>query len=100
MIPNTESPVCVCNASYCDTIPPLKPVPNTQYVAYTTSKSGERLKQDVQSFANTSNSNCTVIEINIEKQYQNIIGWGGAVTDAVGINIKSLSTEAQKKLLE
>ncbi|KAF2892655.1 hypothetical protein ILUMI_13518 [Ignelater luminosus] len=101
LIPNTESPVCVCNASYCDTIPALEKISSSHYVLYTTSKSGERLKKDVQSFTNSSSSTrSTVVKINIEKEYQTIIGWGGAVTDAVGININSLSIEAQKKLLE
>ncbi|KAJ8927687.1 hypothetical protein NQ314_019823 [Rhamnusium bicolor] len=41
----------------------------------------------------------TTIKIN-KRQYQSIVGFGGAFTDATGINIRSLPEGAQKKLLE
>lgn len=37
--------------------------------------------------------------INKEQVYQHITGWGGSFTDAAGINIASLSSPAQDKLL-
>ncbi|KAK6038327.1 hypothetical protein COOONC_24169 [Cooperia oncophora] len=40
------------------------------------------------------------ITIDARKSHQSIIGFGGAFTDAVGINLRSLSEETQKKLLE
>ncbi|KAF2880502.1 hypothetical protein ILUMI_25673 [Ignelater luminosus] len=99
MIPKTESPVCVCNVLYCDTIAPVERVLSSKYVLYTTSKSGKRLQRDVQSFTNNI-TRSTIIELDIKKEYQTIIGWGGAITDSVGINIRNLSTETQKKLLK
>ena len=34
--------VCVCNATYCDTIDPVVPVPTGQYLMYTSSMEGLR----------------------------------------------------------
>ena len=40
------------------------------------------------------------MSINYNKTFQKIIGFGGAFTDAAGINILSLPVKAQKKLLQ
>ena len=37
--------------------------------------------------------------INVSKTYQRILGFGGAFTDAAGINIESLSLKAKENLL-
>ena len=42
----------------------------------------------------------TILTLNPQNRYQNIDGFGGAFTDASGINIRNLSTEAQEKLLQ
>jgi O-glycosyl hydrolase len=39
------------------------------------------------------------IYVNESNKFQNIIGFGGAFTDAAGINIQQLSSAAQKNLL-
>jgi len=41
-----------------------------------------------------------VIKIDTSTRFQSLEGFGGAFTDATGINILSLPTEAQTKLLE
>lgn len=41
-----------------------------------------------------------VIEIDRSETFQKINGFGGAFTDATGINVKSLSRETREKLLE
>ena len=38
--------------------------------------------------------------INYDVRFQTIKGFGGAFTDAAGINIKSLSSKAQERLLQ
>lgn len=40
-----------------------------------------------------------VIQVNRDTTYQSIIGFGGAFTDAAGINIASLSPSAQDNLI-
>lgn len=41
------------------------------------------------------------MEVNANKKYQSILGFGGAFTDAAGINIMdNLKTDSRKKLLE
>lgn len=37
--------------------------------------------------------------VNTETQYQKIVGYGAAFTDAAGINIKSLGESTQEHLL-
>lgn len=41
-----------------------------------------------------------VLKINRKNEYQTIYGFGGAFTDAAGINIFNLSTKAQEKLIK
>lgn len=47
---------------------------------------------------NCANSS-DALNLNTKERYQTIVGYGGAFTDAVGMNIKKLSSEAQDKLL-
>ena len=38
--------------------------------------------------------------VNRSVEYQTMIGFGGAVTDAAGLNVFALSSETRNKLLE
>lgn len=90
--------VCVCDASYCDTIETPQLPSQGSYVLYTSNKEGLRFLKssgDFKNFTITAN-----IKININKTYQTIKGFGGAFTDATGINIKALSEATQEKLLK
>lgn len=40
-----------------------------------------------------------MVTIDVSKRFQQIIGFGGAFTDATGINVLSLSVESQRNLL-
>lgn len=40
------------------------------------------------------------ISVQSQSKYQTILGFGGAFTDAVGENLKSLSKKTQKKLID
>ncbi|XP_005104817.1 lysosomal acid glucosylceramidase [Aplysia californica] len=92
-----EHKVCVCNSSYCDTTPTVEPVPKGQYIVFTTSRNGLRLDKKVLKAVNVSKS--AVFKIDTKTRRQKIIGFGGAFTDAAGINIASLPSDAQKKLI-
>ncbi|XP_050667046.1 lysosomal acid glucosylceramidase-like isoform X1 [Leptidea sinapis] len=93
-----QSVVCVCNATYCDELHRSLPTKQTFYV-YTTSESGLRFKKVAHTFKDEC-VNCNQIDLvlDLKRTYQKIQGFGGAVTDAAGINWKSLNTALRKLL--
>ncbi|CAK8681572.1 unnamed protein product [Clavelina lepadiformis] len=96
------SVVCVCNATYCDTVVSTRPVPFQSVSIYSSTKSGSRFDFGVQKLFGLSpsiNTNPTVITLDFEKRYQMIKGFGGAVTDAATINMMSLSAKTRENLL-
>ena len=44
--------------------------------------------------------NILKVDINATRRFQKILGFGGAFTDAAGINLYRLSEETQQKFLE
>lgn len=46
-----------------------------------------------------SSTDTTVLNIDTSKKYQTILGFGGAFTDSVGINIRNLSDATQDQLM-
>lgn len=89
--------VCVCNSTYCDTVPPLPKLTRGQAAVYTSSQAGDRMALSNISIASTPTG--VVYQLNRNKTRQNIIGFGGAFTDSAGINIASLPKAAQDKLI-
>ena len=90
--------VCVCNSTYCDTVEGVDILSGNIYV-YESTLNGKRLefrKTPSNLFETTLN---ITININQSKQFQKIFGFGGAFTDAVGINLLKLSNSTQKRLL-
>ncbi|XP_063434087.1 lysosomal acid glucosylceramidase-like [Mytilus trossulus] len=93
--------VCVCNSTYCDRVESNDPIPKGRYTVYTSNKEGYRLLKTYGQFNSTpSTTNKGIFTINKNVTYQTMIGFGGAFTDAAGINIASLSSEAQENLLK
>ena len=92
-----EHKVCVCNSLYCDTIPSVDPLPLGKYVVVTTTREG--LRFDKQIFDSMNSSKTATFKINTTLRRQQIIGFGGAFTDAAGINIASLPADVQNKLI-
>ncbi|GMS97780.1 hypothetical protein PENTCL1PPCAC_19955, partial [Pristionchus entomophagus] len=90
--------VCVCNATHCDDIEPLESfiAPGTAILYRSDSKGGRMDKSTVKQ---TSNPARITIEIDASTTFQEIIGFGGAFTDAVGVNLAALSNPAQDNLL-
>ncbi|KAJ9573851.1 hypothetical protein L9F63_008775, partial [Diploptera punctata] len=93
--------VCVCNATYCDSLPSQFNVPDGGFLAYVSSKDGRRFYNIAGTFQNTFQDGDAeaVFTVNQEITYQEMFGFGGAMTDASGINIASLSESAQENLL-
>lgn len=92
--------VCVCNSTYCDTITEQKPQQN-QYLWYTSTEDGKRMELSVHNFsAKNEPENDIVFLVDSSQKFQTIQGFGGAMTDAAALNIRSLSNETQRMLLE
>lgn len=92
--------VCVCNSTYCDTVPPLGDIFEQTLKIYYTSETEPGFNVKEATFNGTKNPDVFQIKVNSDVTYQKIIGFGGAFTDATSINIKKLPDEAQQKLLE
>lgn len=92
--------ICVCNASYCDIVPPLGDVTDQVLKIYYTGASDPGFNTKETTFTDVKNPDAFKIRVNADVTYQKIIGFGGAFTDAASINIKKLSDDAQQKLLE
>ena len=94
--------VCVCNATLCDDLDPIKKTAKGIVTVFQSSKDGDRFKESQLKFgAKAANaSKAQTIVIDRSKTYQKIIGFGGAFTDASGLNIKSLPEKLQQRIIE
>ncbi|XP_064032146.1 lysosomal acid glucosylceramidase-like [Pogoniulus pusillus] len=93
------SVVCVCSATYCDTLDPVVlPAPGT-YVKYESSKAGKRLERSQGSFQHNGQTPDFHLTLDTAQRYQKVKGFGGSVTDSAAINIQSLSKDAQNHLI-
>ncbi|XP_043259524.1 lysosomal acid glucosylceramidase-like [Colletes gigas] len=94
--------VCVCNATYCDGLSKNQPeVPDEgNAFMYVSNKNGLRLQESLVQF-NTCHISLfeSTLTVDTTKRYQTIAGFGGALTDSAGLNIKKLSSAAQDQLL-
>lgn len=96
-----EGMVCVCNASYCDE-PGLVQAPAAGAATLVlTSKAGARFQHSDLAFqaAGQADTSEAVLSVNQSIRYQQVHGFGGAMSDAAGINMASLSSAAREKLL-
>ncbi|XP_076646317.1 lysosomal acid glucosylceramidase-like [Halictus rubicundus] len=98
-----EKIVCVCNATYCDETPEQDPkVPaNGKFYWYVSAKDGRRLSFKEREFGECSNPTLDQVTLNVDSsiQYQQVLGFGGAFTDAAGIHLRNLSEPVQDKLI-
>jgi len=93
--------ICVCDSTYCDTVPKIADLTSGQYQLYTTSQANLGFYSTLGNFSNTSEIAVGWVTVaDLSRTHQSIIGFGGAFTDATGINIARLSTEAQDLLLQ
>jgi hypothetical protein len=75
--------VCVCNATYCDDLEPIKKTTKGVITLFETSKKGDRFKESALKFGDTHSEHVTktqTITIDKTKKLQKIIGFGGAFT--------------------
>ncbi|CAH0546585.1 unnamed protein product [Brassicogethes aeneus] len=92
--------VCVCNSTYCDTVPELN-VSAGKYQIYTTSIGHLGFTSTIGELQKSTNE-VSEHKINLVKvsTKQKVLGFGGAFTGSTGVNIKSLPEAAQEKLLK
>ncbi|XP_072934602.1 lysosomal acid glucosylceramidase-like [Epargyreus clarus] len=98
-IPN-RSLVCVCNETYCDELTRVIPGKG-QYITYTSSAAGLRFQKGKGYFKTCSSNNNGdyLINVNADKKYQKVKGFGGAVTDSAAYLWKSLPKGMQQDLV-
>jgi len=89
-------------ASPCPPIVTLTPEDTEEgtYTIYTTSQDGDRLtKLSKQSFSPTSNDGWQEIKLDTSVIHQQILGFGGALTDAASITVGKMNDEVQAAIL-
>ncbi|XP_069650506.1 lysosomal acid glucosylceramidase isoform X6 [Haliaeetus albicilla] len=94
-----DAMVCVCNATYCDTLDPVVLPALGTYVKYESSKAGKRLERSEGSFQHSLHAPDLVLAVDTTQRYQKVKGFGGSITDAAAMNIFSLPETAQDHLL-
>lgn len=98
----TYGNVCVCNSTYCDTVPSVLNLTSGEYQWYTTSAVQLGFSSTSGKFTNSTststNATITVPQLNLTRQ--TIVGFGGAFTDATGINVLKLSEASQTNWLK
>ncbi|KAH9645565.1 hypothetical protein HF086_005214 [Spodoptera exigua] len=95
-----ESVVCVCNASYCDTISRTTP-DDDEYIVYTSSRAGSRFKKSFGKFKTSEKVTCPVtFVLELENKHQIIEGFGAAITDSAAINWMSLSSKLRQRFID
>ncbi|PSN49703.1 hypothetical protein C0J52_05335 [Blattella germanica] len=103
---NYDSVVCVCNATYCDDIGTIPEPTKDKYLHIVSSLDGDRLACSEEEFTTFGPFFIALVspvivlyEIQTNTKFQTMKGFGGAMTDAAGMNIASLSNATQEKLL-
>ncbi|XP_065322963.1 lysosomal acid glucosylceramidase-like [Gordionus sp. m RMFG-2023] len=96
--------VCVCNATYCDYFRLPERVVGNKVLVYTSSQSGLRFSKSEHTFINYGgpqhdNDGSVVLTIDSRKKYQSILGFGGAITDAVVLNYYNMTGPTKSAFL-
>nr|XP_054933370.1 putative glucosylceramidase 4 [Dermacentor andersoni] len=99
------SVVCVCNVTYCDFAGDIGLPPSGSAFAFESSKDGLRLAKTSIPLSraptqDTSVNDTLLLVLDSSKTYQIVYGFGGAFTDAAGINVKSLPEKLQDDLIK
>lgn len=92
--------ICVCNSTYCDTVPKIGKLTSDDIKIFYTSNTKPGFNVDASKFSGSKDPSVIGVNVNDTIIHQKILGFGGAFTDSTGINIKSLPAAAQKNLLE
>ncbi|CAI5731242.1 unnamed protein product [Peronospora farinosa] len=92
--------ICVCNVTHCDSIVgDHSKLKMGQVGIYTTSKAGDRLTYMVANLDSLPVDEPTFY-IDVTTQFQTMLGFGGAFTDAADINLYKLAPKLQDLALD
>jgi len=96
-----DSVYCVCTEDYCDTLDPIEVTPLGTVQIFESSQAGKRLDKRTQDFNGPENPDGTPWTVTIDRTttFQEIIGFGGAYSDAAAVAIGNLSPNLQDKLM-
>ncbi|XP_037093999.1 lysosomal acid glucosylceramidase-like [Pollicipes pollicipes] len=96
-----DSVVCVCNATYCDPFPSLTPAMGANATVVTSSRAGDRFVVSSAQWKPMVRPQPAALTLNLGQGdlRQRLLGFGGAFTDAAGVNINSLPEDVQAQLL-
>ncbi|XP_023343121.1 glucosylceramidase [Eurytemora carolleeae] len=92
------SHVCVCNSTYCDTLS-IPDIEANTILHIESDREGKRFAQSTVEWGEGDETVGVLVNVDSSRLYQTILGFGGAFTDAAGINIAKLSKEAQENLI-
>lgn len=82
--------VCVCTADYCDTLEDIEPQNVGDYVVVSSSKGSAPFLVRKGLFNASAKSETTHIEVQRNKEYQKMYGFGGALTGSVSHILEKL----------
>lgn len=100
---NYSNIACLCDTNHCDKHPFDWPTSFKYVFRAETSKAGKRFKQSTIPVSDVTNNNASIdatIELFIYKRQQQVLGFGGGLTDSVAFEIQSLSSEMRESILE
>lgn len=88
--------VCVCNSTYCDTLDLPEPKAGEYYVI-TSSKGGKRFSIQAGKLQNKADDLDEKVLLTIDpyNTYSKVVGFGGAFTDAVTVNLQKMTPSQQ-----
>nr|CAD7398133.1 unnamed protein product [Timema poppensis] len=98
-----SSIVCVCNATYCDSLEPIdeERISGGNYLNYVSSKAGLRLEPNTGTLSGeVDDATAVVFTIDRNTTFQEILGFGGSLTDSTAFNIRNLSEDVSNNLLK
>ncbi|KAL1395171.1 hypothetical protein pipiens_011440 [Culex pipiens pipiens] len=108
--------VCVCNATYCDTLEFEEPKVAGEFVLVSSGRDGARFREARGRFVNASRveflpvvmrtngrrvvraTREVTVTVNRGRKFQRVVGFGGAFTGAVAYNLGLLKPELRKSL--
>ncbi|EHH15314.1 hypothetical protein EGK_01386 [Macaca mulatta] len=95
-----SSVVCVCNATYCDSLDALTFPALGTFSRYESTRSGRRMELSTGTIQANRTGTGLLLTLQPEQKFQKVKGFGGAMTDAAALNILALSPPAQNLLLK
>ncbi|XP_047486069.1 LOW QUALITY PROTEIN: lysosomal acid glucosylceramidase-like [Penaeus chinensis] len=94
-----DSVACVCNATYCDEMGDVAFPDTGFFTVITSSRDGLRFSPETLAVQDAPAADSVVVRVDHNKEFQTMMGFGGAFTDSAGLNIVKLSEAAQENVM-